>query len=62
MHALNQWCHPKILRKGLFMENILPTPITIAVYLTTPFSYLSIPKVNINATYINCLKLWLKWK
>ena len=44
------------------MENSSTTPIAIAVLQTTPFSFLSMPKVNINATYDNCLKILLKWK
>ena len=44
------------------MQNLLTTPITIAVFQITPFLYLSMFKVNINATGNNYLKIWLKWK
>ena len=41
------------------MEDFSTTPITITVIMTTPLSYLSMPKVNINATGNNCLT-WKK--
>ena len=37
------------------MENFSTKPIKIAMFQTTPLSYLPIPKVSINATDNNCL-------
>ena len=38
------------------MKSFSTTPIVIAAFLTTPFSYLSMPKLNINGTDNNCFK------